>query len=105
VKAGVLKVRCFRPFPYVELAGALKGVKAVAVMDRSESFGAEGGPLFLEVRSALYDLDARVPVVGYIYGLGGADVKTELIERVFADLSDIASGTTAPGGLVYLGAR
>jgi pyruvate ferredoxin oxidoreductase alpha subunit len=105
VRAGVLKVRCFRPFPYAEIAEALKGVKAVAVMDRSESFGAEGGPLFLEVRSALYDLEARVPVVDYIYGLGGADVKTELIERVFADLADIASGTAAPGGLVYLGAR
>lgn len=104
-KVGVVKVRCFRPFPYVELAAALKGVKAVAVMDRSESFGAEGGPLFLEVRSALYDLDTRVPVVDYIYGLGGADVKIELIDRVFADLSDIASGTAAPSGLVYLGAR
>jgi len=104
-KVGVVKVRCFRPFPYAELAAALKGVKAVAVMDRSESFGAEGGPLFLEVRSALYDLDTRVPVVDYIYGLGGADVKIELIDRVFADLSDIASGTAAPSGLVYLGAR
>ena len=38
-----------------------KGMKAVAVLDRAESFGAEGGPLFLEVRSALYDLDERVP--------------------------------------------
>ena len=104
-KVGVVKVRCFRPFPYAELAAALKGVKAVAVMDRSESFGAEGGPLFLEVRSALYDLDTHMPVVDYIYGLGGADVKIELIDRVFADLSDIASGTAAPSGLVYLGAR
>ncbi len=104
-KVGVIKVRCFRPFPYAELAAALKDVKAVAVMDRAESFGAEGGPLFLEVRSALYDLDTRVPVVDYIYGLGGADVKIELIDRVFSDLSDIASGTAAPSGLVYLGAR
>ncbi|HEY5516787.1 MAG TPA: pyruvate ferredoxin oxidoreductase [Coriobacteriia bacterium] len=104
-KVGVVKVRCFRPFPYAELAAALKGVKAVAVMDRSESFGAEGGPLFLEVRSALYDLDNRIPVVDYIYGLGGADVKIEYIDRVFSDLSDIASGTAAPSGLVYLGAR
>jgi pyruvate ferredoxin oxidoreductase alpha subunit len=104
-KVGVVKVRCFRPFPYAELAAALKGVKAVAVMDRSESFGAEGGPLFLEVRSSLYDLDTHVPVVDYIYGLGGADVKIELIDHVFADLSDIASGTAAPSGLVYLGAR
>jgi pyruvate ferredoxin oxidoreductase alpha subunit len=105
VKAGVVKVRCFRPFPASELADALKGVKAVAVLDRSESFGAEGGPLFLEVRSALYDLEHRVPVIDYIYGLGGSDVRTELIERVFTDLTDIASGAAAPAGLVYLGAR
>ncbi len=61
LKAGVVKVRCFRPFPYAELAAALKNVAAVAVLDRSESFGAEGGPLFLETRSALYDSETRVP--------------------------------------------
>jgi pyruvate ferredoxin oxidoreductase alpha subunit len=105
VKAGVVKVRCFRPFPSAELADALSGVKAVAVMDRAESFGAEGGPLFLEVRSALYDLEKRVPVVDYVYGLGGSDVKTELIDRVYTDLSDIASGKAAFTGPVYLGAR
>jgi pyruvate ferredoxin oxidoreductase alpha subunit len=105
VKAGVLKVRCFRPFPSAQIAAALSGCKAVAVLDRSESFGAEGGPLYLEVRSALYDSSKRVPVVDYIYGLGGSDVKTELMERVFADLSDIASGVSAPAGLTYLGTR
>ncbi|MDZ4063428.1 MAG: pyruvate ferredoxin oxidoreductase, partial [Coriobacteriia bacterium] len=105
VKAGVVKVRCFRPFPYVEIAQALKGVKAIAILDRSESFGAEGGPLYLETRSALYDLESRIPVVDYIYGLGGADVKLELIHQVYSDLSDIASGAAAPSGLTYLGAR
>ncbi|MBN2822880.1 MAG: pyruvate ferredoxin oxidoreductase [Coriobacteriia bacterium] len=105
VKAGIVKVRVFRPFPYAELAAALSGVKAVAVLDRAESFGAEGGPLFLEVRSALYDAETRVPVAGYIYGLGGSDVRLELIERVYSDLSDIAAGTAQPGGFVYLGAR
>ncbi|MBE0476093.1 MAG: pyruvate ferredoxin oxidoreductase [Coriobacteriia bacterium] len=105
VKAGVVKVRCFRPFPYAELAAMLKGMKAVAVLDRAESFGAEGGPLFLEVRSALYDLDRRVPVVDYIYGLGGADVRLELIREVYDDLAGMAAGATGPEGLVYLGAR
>jgi pyruvate ferredoxin oxidoreductase alpha subunit len=104
-KVGVVKVRVWRPFPHAEIAAALKGLKAVAVLDRSESFGAEGGPLFLEVRSALYDLAERVPVVNYIYGLGGSDVKLELIEQVFTDLADIAAGAAAPAGLVYLGAR
>lgn len=104
-KVGMVKIRVWRPFPYAELAAALKGAKAVAVLDRAESFGAEGGPLFLEVRSALYDLAERIPVIDYIYGLGGSDVKIELIERVYNDLSDIAQGTASPAGLVYLGAR
>ncbi|MEI7815200.1 MAG: transketolase C-terminal domain-containing protein, partial [Coriobacteriia bacterium] len=105
VKAGVLKVRVFRPFPFAEIADAIKDAKAVAVLDRSESFGAEGGPLFLEVRSALYDHDKRPALVNYIYGLGGADVKLELMRRVFSDLVDIADGVIEPGRLVYLGAR
>jgi pyruvate ferredoxin oxidoreductase alpha subunit len=105
VKAGVLKVRCFRPFPFEDVKNALKGVKAVAVLDRSESFGAEGGPLSLEIKSALYDLDTRPAVVNYVYGLGGADVRLELIERVYSDLSDIATGAAVPAGLTYLGTR
>ena len=105
VRVGVLKVRVFRPFPFAEIADALGGCKAVAVLDRSESFGAEGGPLFLEVRSALYDRAERPAIVDYIYGLGGADVKLELMRRVFSDLSDIADGAEVPGRLVYLGAR
>ena len=104
-KAGVLKVRVFRPFPFTEIAEAIKGAKAVAVLDRSESFGAEGGPLFLEVRSALYDYSVRPAMVNYIYGLGGADVKLDLIRRVYSDLADVADGVMEPGRLVYLGAR
>jgi pyruvate ferredoxin oxidoreductase alpha subunit len=105
LKAGVVKIRCFRPFPYAELADVLKDVSAVAVLDRAESFGAEGGPLYLETRSALYDSEKRIPVVNYMYGLGGSDVKLELIRDVYSDLFDIASGESAPSGLVYLGAR
>ena len=104
-KVGVLKIRCFRPFPIEELKAALRGVKAVAVLDRSDSFGAEGGPLFLEVRSALYDAVERPAIVNYVYGLGGADVKLDLIERVYTDLSDIAAGAAAPGPMAYLGTR
>ncbi|MCX8006719.1 MAG: pyruvate ferredoxin oxidoreductase [Coriobacteriia bacterium] len=104
-KVGVVKVRCFRPFPYAELAELLAGMKAVAVMDRADSFGAEGGPLYLETRSALYDRSERPPVVGYVYGLGGSDVRLDLVESVFGDLADIAGGASVPGGPVYLGAR
>jgi pyruvate ferredoxin oxidoreductase alpha subunit len=105
IKAGVLKIRVFRPFPFAEVADALKGAKAVAVLDRSESFGSEGGPVFLEVKAALYDLEKRPPIINYIYGLGGADVKLEYINQVYNDLADLADGVTEPGRLVYLGAR
>lgn len=105
VKAGVATVRLFRPFPAADLRDILGNTKAIAVLDRAESFGAEGGPLFLETRSALYDLDARIPITNYIYGLGGSDVTLDLMRRVYSDLSDIATGTGAAGELVYLGAR
>jgi pyruvate ferredoxin oxidoreductase alpha subunit len=104
-KVGVLKVRVFRPFPFAEIASALANCNAVAVLDRSESFGAEGGPLFLEVKSALYDSEKRVPVIDYIYGLGGSDVRLDHIRQVFSDLSDVADGVEKPGRLTYLGAR
>lgn len=104
-KVGVLKVRCFRPFPFEEIREALKGVKAIAVLDRSDSYGAEGGPLYTEIRSAMYDSSERPAIINYIYGLGGADVKLELMERVYSDLSDIASGVAAPSTVAYLGTR
>ncbi len=86
-KVGVLKLRVFRPFPAPELAQALAGAKAVAVLDRSEGFSSIGGPVFQEVRSALYR-KSPIPVSGYVYGLGGRDITPEMIEGVFADLKD-----------------
>ena len=59
VKAGMVRVRVFRPFPHAAYAKALEHVKVVGVMDRADSFGAQGGPVFLEIRAALYDSDPR----------------------------------------------
>lgn len=73
VKVGILKPRVFRPFPAEAYADALKHLKALMVLDRADSFGAQGGPLMLEVRSALYDLKQRPVVAGKVYGLGGRD--------------------------------
>ncbi len=97
VKAGLVKVRVFRPFPAEELARALVGVRAVAVMDKSEGFSANGGPLFSETCGALYHLKDRPQLVDIVYGLGGRDVKVEDIETIFARLADIArTGETGP---------
>jgi pyruvate ferredoxin oxidoreductase alpha subunit len=85
IKAGCLRVRMFRPFPADEVASALGGKRAVAVLDRSVSPGGTA-PLATEVRSALYGLPRRVPVHGYIFGLGGRDFFPHDAESVFDDL-------------------
>lgn len=85
-KVGLLKIRLFRPFPAIEIAKALSKVKAVAIMDKAESFSTAGGPLFTEVRSAMYDIAANKIAISYIYGLGGRDVRTIHIEEVYNDL-------------------
>lgn len=103
VKAGLLKIRVFRPFPKEEIAEALKNVKAVAVMDKTHSLNDAGAPLFLEVRSALYDLETRPMLVNYIYGLGGRDVKTSDIESVYNDLAEIVKAGKVDNAYRYLG--
>jgi pyruvate ferredoxin oxidoreductase alpha subunit len=102
---GMIKLRCFRPFPIEELTRSLSNLKAVAVLDRSSSFGAHGGPVFAEVRSALYDIDKAPKVVNYIYGLGGRDVGFALIEKVYAGLDEIAKTGDVGQVVNYLGLR
>ncbi len=105
VRAGLLKIRVFRPFPAEEIAEALKDVKAVAVMDRSDSFNAVGGPVFGDVRSALYDVENGPKIVDYIYGIGGRDVTPDHIRTVYADLAKIADTGQVENLLTYLGVR
>lgn len=81
IKAGLVKLRVFRPFPHGELAEALSGARAIAVLDRSASFGAEGGPIHAEIRSALYGR-TDIPVYDYIYGLGGRNIFVDDIKNV-----------------------
>lgn len=99
IKAGLLKIRVFRPFPMKEVAAALSGVKAVAVMDKAEGFSACGGPLLAEVRSALYDLEDRPKCINYVYGLGGRDVTVGTYETIFGELAEILR--TGETGEVY----
>ncbi len=89
-KVGLIKIRVFRPFPMEELAEAMAAVKAVAVMDKAESFSACGGPLFAEVRSALYDLENRPKAINYVYGLGGRDICAEDFAGICGQLLEIA---------------
>jgi len=92
VKVGLVKIRMFRPFPAEALAKALGKAKVVGVMDKSASFGGHGGPLFTEVRSALYGKAKAPKVHNWIYGLGGRDTDTTQIEDLIAQLQAIAGG-------------
>lgn len=92
VKAGVLRLRAFRPFPAREVAEALAPCKAVAVLDRADSVGASGGPLFTDLRAALEGRAAGLPVVNYVYGLGGRDLLPADIRRVYSRLVRLAAG-------------
>lgn len=81
-KVGLLKIRAFRPFPYEEIAAALKNAKVVAVLDRSESMGAHG-PLFTEIRTSLFDAEPRPLVYNRIFGLGGRELFMDDIHAIF----------------------
>ncbi len=106
-RAGLLKPRVFRPFPWEEMADALTrpGIRAVAVLDRADTNSTLGGPLFNDVRAALFDAGRRPPVKNYIYGLGGRDVSFAELVSVFGDLRATArdGGTDTP--VTYLGVQ
>lgn len=104
IKAGVARIRVYRPFPYKELAEVLKGAKAVGILDRSDSFGAQYAPVGLDVRSALYDAELHIPTRDYVYGLGGADVTLEAMRQAYTELQLLVAGELDQG-LSYLGTR
>lgn len=106
IPVGMIKLRVFRPFPAKELSEALSKLKAVAVFDRSDTFaGNLGGPVFIELRSSLYDLPKRPSIVNYVYGLGGRDLSLELIDKAAGELADIARSGQVKQSVNYLGLR
>ena len=105
VKAGLLKVRMYRPFPAEEIAEALAHLKAVAVLDKADSLNAAGGALFEDVTSAMYVNKKSVPMVNYVYGIGGRDTTEKQLESVFEDLKEVASSGKTENPYRYLGLR
>ena len=105
VKAGLLKVRMYRPFPAEEIAKALSHVKAVAVLDRAESLSTCGGPLFVDVTSGMHTSGVQVPTVSYTYGIGGRDTTSDHIASVYADLEEIVKSNSIGNPYRYLGLR
>jgi len=87
VKAGVLRIRYMRPFPNQEIAETLKNAKAYAVLEKDISFGNEG-TVFTNVNSALKKADVNVKGYNYIGGLGGRNISSADIEKIFSDMEN-----------------
>ncbi|MBK5253122.1 MAG: pyruvate ferredoxin oxidoreductase [Peptostreptococcaceae bacterium] len=104
-KVGLIKLRVFRPFPRESLAKAMCKVKAVAIMDKAESFSNSGGPLFSEARSSLYDLPNKPYAINYIYGLGGRDITVEHFCEIYNDLFAIIDSNDPGDVYRYIGVR
>lgn len=97
IKAGVVGIRVIRPWPFEQIAQALKGCKAIAALDRSSPNGAPG-MLYNELAGTLYNAETRPVLNGYVYGLGGRDLTKALLNQIYADLvANAAAGkpTTA----------
>ena len=105
IKAGLLKLRVFRPFPVQEIAKALSHLKAVAILDKASSLNAAGGALYEDVLSAMYVNNYHVPAVNYVYGIGGRDTKADEIEEVYKDLLEIAKTGNIDNPYRYFGLR
>ncbi|MCR5487669.1 MAG: pyruvate ferredoxin oxidoreductase [Lachnospiraceae bacterium] len=105
IRAGVVKIRAFRPFPGPELCEVLKNCKAAAVMDKSEGFSACGGPLFAETSGALINAESRPKLIDVVYGLGGRDFTVESASEVFKRLCGIAKGAEIGPVYSHLGVR
>lgn len=105
IKAGMVKIRMFRPFPSEELVELLKGCKAVAVLDRSIAFGGDGGPVHIEIRSALYGVSTPPAIINYIYGLGGKTIDMEHLDQVFVEMNEFITTGKAPRRIGYLNLR
>ncbi len=97
---GLVKLRAFRPFPSEEIRDAVKEARRVLVIDRNISFG-HGGILAQEVRSALYALEQRPELYGFVAGLGGRDITRDVI----AGLIDQVRDTRSEGEIHWVGVR
>ena len=104
-KVGVLKLRVFRPFPEKEIAEALKGCKAVAIMDRCESYNGNSGPLGSEIPAGLYRNKVMLETVNYIYGLAGRDFTVEDAKHIFQELAAVAEEGKEAVQHQYIGLR
>lgn len=92
-KAGLVKIRCYRPFPHEDIWEAIKGARVVAVLDASLSIGSEG-PIGLDLKAKLSGKPGAPMVVDFIAGIGGREVNMKTIAKIAQAAEDVwRSGT------------
>lgn len=104
-KVGLVKIRSFRPFPGAEITASLKKCKAVAIMDRCESFSTNGGPVGAETMQAMYTARCTALAINIMYGIGGRDVRVEDMVNVYETLKEIAATGETGDVYRYMGLR
>jgi pyruvate ferredoxin oxidoreductase alpha subunit len=87
-KTGLVKIRCYRPFPYEEIWDAVRGARVVAVMDANSSMGSEGA-VGLDLKAKMYGRPNAPIVIDYIAGLGGREINAQTIGRLVERSEDI----------------
>ena len=104
-KVGLIKIRVFRPFPGAELAKALESAKAVAIMDRAESYSGNGGPIGAELGAAMYANKNTAEVINIVYGLSGRDVTVNDVKGIYEKLDSLTRDGKKNRDYIYLGLR
>lgn len=105
IKAGVVGLRLIRPFPFMQIADALKDAKAIATLDRSAPGGA-AGMLFNEISGSLYNLEKRPMISGKIYGLGGRDLTKAHLVDLYTELqANVDAGKITTPLQQFIGVR
>ncbi|HIJ60349.1 MAG TPA: pyruvate ferredoxin oxidoreductase [Nitrospirae bacterium] len=105
IKAGLIKPRLMRPFPYAEVAEALKHLKAICVLDRADAFGASLGPLCTDIMASLYQYQQKPVIINKIYGLGGRDYLPSQAEYSLNELVEILNTGKVKTLKEYIGVR
>ncbi|HEX9913773.1 MAG TPA: transketolase C-terminal domain-containing protein [Candidatus Bathyarchaeia archaeon] len=105
VKAGMIKLRLFRPFPVAELKKAVGDVPVLGVMEKCISFGAPASPLMEEIMTAYYSDQEKPMMANYVVGLGGRDVSPAMIREIYGSLLKVKKAGKVSKLMSYIGLR
>ncbi len=105
LKAGMIRMRVFRPFPEEALKTAVHDVKVLGVLEKVISFGAPGSPLFEEITTAFHDEEDKPMLVNFIHGLGGRDTSTEMVKEVYKELQKVVEKGKVEERIKFVGVR